>query len=223
VPSRFLYLVRHGEADDDGVLTETGEQQARSAGQRLRGIGFTAIRHSPLTRAEQTAELIADYLPGVPIGPSGLLGDYPPPLSGTPAPPAAYVDFASGYSEDERADGAELALAAIARYGGPSAADSCELIVTHNFLIGWFVRQALDGPAWRWLGLNQCNAGITIIVYHPDLPPSLVSYNDISHLTPELRWTGFPPELIPPAGATPPAPGGISTPASPQQPHESRL
>jgi serine/threonine-protein phosphatase PGAM5 len=211
VPSRFLYLVRHGEADDDdGVLTETGEQQARSAGQRLRGIPFTAVRHSPLPRAEQTAELIAGYLPGVPIGPSGLLGDYPPPLSGTPAPPAAYVDFAAGYTEDERADGAELALAAIARYGGPSAADSCELIVTHNFLIGWFVRQALDGPAWRWLGLNQCHAGITIIVYRPDLPPSLVSYNDISHLPPGLRWTGFPPSLIPPEP-------GLTAPLTPPQ------
>ncbi len=208
MPSRFLYLVRHGEADDDGMITEAGEQQARLAGQRLRGMPFTAIRHSPLPRAEQTAELIADYLPGIPIGPSGLLGDYPPPLSGTPAPPAAYVDFAAGYTEDERADGAELALAAIARYGNPSATDSCELIVTHNFLIGWFVRQALDGPAWRWLGLNQCHAGVTIIVYRPDLPPSLVSYNDTSHLPPALRWTGFPPSLIPPEppAAPPPAP-----------------
>jgi hypothetical protein len=27
--------------------------------------------------------------------------------------------------------------------------------VTHNFLIGWLVSQALCAPPWRWLGLNQ--------------------------------------------------------------------
>lgn len=201
MPSRFLYLVRHGEADDDGFLTENGRQQAIATGEHLRDVRFRAVRHSPLSRAEQTAELIAGFQPGVPMGPSGLLGDYPPPVSappGTPGLPAAYASFMDGFTEDERADGIELAGAALARYATPGETDSSELIVTHNFLIGWFVRHALDGPEWRWLGVNQCNCGITVLLYRTGAPACLVSHNDVSHLPAPLRWTGFPPALIPP-------------------------
>jgi serine/threonine-protein phosphatase PGAM5 len=159
VPSRFLYLVRHGDADDDGALTQAGRQQASATGERLRHIRFSAIRHSPMQRAEETAELIADCLPGVPVGPSGLLGDYLPPVPGQPEPPQPYAGLLGDYSAEERAEGAELATAAIQRYARPAGRDDSELIVTHNFLIGWFVRHALDAPDWRWMGLNQCNCG----------------------------------------------------------------
>lgn len=73
--------------------------------------------------------------------------------------------------------------------------DRHELVITHNFLIAWLVRQALDAPAWRWLGLNVCNAALTVIRYAPGRTPSLLAFNDMSHLPPDLRWTGFPPEL----------------------------
>lgn len=35
--------------------------------------------------------------------------------------------------------------------------------MTHNFLIGWFVSQALGAPPWRWMGLNQMNCALTVI------------------------------------------------------------
>ncbi len=199
MPSRFLYLVRHGEADDDGALTAAGRQQASAAGERLRHVRFSAIRHSPLERAEETAELIADHLPGVPVGPSGLLGDYLPPVSGLPDLPAAYAALIDSYSPDERAEGAELAAAAIDRYARPGGRNGSELLVTHNFLIGWFVRHAVGAPDWRWLGLNQCHGAITVLLYRPSGPAALVSYNDTAHLPPLLRWTGFPAELVPPS------------------------
>lgn len=198
VPSRYLYLVRHGEADDDDALTRAGRLQASAAGERLRYIRFSAIRHSPMQRAEETADLIADFLPGVPVGASGLLGDYLPPVSGQPDLPPPYAGLLSGYSPEERSEGAELASAAIQRYARPGGQDDSELIVTHNFLIGWFVRHALDAPDWRWMGLNQCNGGITVILYRTGMPAALVSYNDIGHLPPALRWTGFTAEIVPP-------------------------
>jgi broad specificity phosphatase PhoE len=83
---------------------------------------------------------------------------------------------------------------------GPEGEDSHTLIVTHNFLIGWLVSQALAAPAWRWLGLNQMNCALTVIGYEAGLPPSLITFNDAGHLPPELRWTGFPPALHPPSG-----------------------
>jgi hypothetical protein len=67
-------------------------------------------------------------------------------------------------------------------------------VVTHNFLIGWLVRQAMDAPRWRWLSLNHCNAALTVIRYAPGRPSSVLVYNDMQHLPADLRWTGFPVE-----------------------------
>jgi hypothetical protein len=50
--------------------------------------------------------------------------------------------------------------------------------VTHNFLIGWLVSQAMGAPPWRWLGLNQMNCALTVIAYQPGLPAGLISFND---------------------------------------------
>jgi len=72
--------------------------------------------------------------------------------------------------------------------------------VTHNFLIGWLVSQTLGAPPWRWLGLNQMNAGLTVIAYPGAAPAKLISFNDAAHLPPRLRWTGFPPATTPPSG-----------------------
>jgi len=65
-----------------------------------------------------------------------------------------------------------LAAAAIERHAVTADEDRHELIVTHNFLIGWFVRHALAAPDWRWLGLNQGNCALTVILYRPDRPAS---------------------------------------------------
>jgi serine/threonine-protein phosphatase PGAM5 len=199
--SRFLYLMRHGEATQDGVLSQRGEHQARLTGERLRDVPLSAIRHSPQARAVRTAEIVAGYLPGVPVLESGLIDDYIPSDPDPGQLPAAYASFIATYTPEERAAGAELARAAIGRLAGPGRADAdtYELLVTHNFLIGWFVRDALGADDWRWLGLNQQNAALTTIMYRHGLPPALVSFNDAAHLTTPLRWTGFPAALRPPA------------------------
>jgi serine/threonine-protein phosphatase PGAM5 len=195
VANRFLYLARHGEAIDDGDLSEVGRQQARLLGQRLSPVPLSVIAHGPLPRAVQTAELIAEYRPAVPVHCSELLGDYVPAVP--EILPPALTHFFDGCTADELAEGADLAARAIARYAVPAERETHELIVTHSFLIAWFVRHALDAPVGRWLGLNQCNAGLTVLLYRPERPPSLVQFNDLSHLPEALRWTGFPPELRP--------------------------
>jgi hypothetical protein len=53
----------------------------------------------------------------------------------------------------------------------------------------------MDAPPWEWLGLNHCDAALTVIRYAHGRPASLLVYNDMTHLPRELRWTGFPPEL----------------------------
>jgi serine/threonine-protein phosphatase PGAM5 len=62
------------------------------------------------------------------------------------------------------------------------ATDRHELLFTHNFVIGWFVRHMFEGPVWRWIGLNQANCAITIVEWESDRPPTLVSFNEPGHL-----------------------------------------
>jgi broad specificity phosphatase PhoE len=198
--TRFLYLVRHGEASPhDGPLSPAGQEQARLTGRRLKDVPFSGVYHGPLPRAAQTAKLIAASLPGVAVEVSDLAGDYLPSVPEPDGLPPSFAAFLAGFTAAERADGPKLAAAALDRFarpgGGPG--DDYELVVTHNLLIGWLVSQALNGPPWRWLGLNQMNCAVTILAYQPGLPATLIIFNDASHLPPALRWTGFPATLRP--------------------------
>jgi broad specificity phosphatase PhoE len=66
-PLPEIYLARHGETAwtishqhtgrSDIPLTERGERNARSLGERLRGMVFAKVLVSPLQRASRTAEL----------------------------------------------------------------------------------------------------------------------------------------------------------------------
>jgi serine/threonine-protein phosphatase PGAM5 len=199
--TRFLYLVRHGATEPHhGPLSEAGREQARLTGQRLSEVPFSAVYHGPLPRAAQTAELIAAWLPGVPVSACDLAGDYlpsdPDPASLPAGVRAYWASFIDGFSPAERAEGPELAAAALERFGRADD-EAYELVVTHNFLIGWLVSQAVGGPPWRWLGLNQMNCAVSVIAYRAGWPASLVTFNDAGHLPPALRWTGFPAALTP--------------------------
>jgi hypothetical protein len=68
--------------------------------------------------------------------------------------------------------------------------------IGRHIVIGWFVRDALDAPSWRWLGLNQYNSGLTVIRYTGDGRRPLVTFNDVDHLPKSVRGTGMPPELL---------------------------
>jgi probable phosphoglycerate mutase len=192
----LLYLVRHAEqhqapagGEHDGGLSALGERQAHRLGERLAGGSFDVVRHSPLRRAAQTAQILASYLPGVPVTSCELLGDRTPVPSTSQAgavPPQwrPFLDNVPAYERDPSGRHLDAAVRQLAVTGDQ---DRHELLVTHNFVIGWFVRHALDAPAWRWMGLNQFNCALTIIQVTPDLPPMLITFNDLGHLPIELR------------------------------------
>jgi serine/threonine-protein phosphatase PGAM5 len=190
--NRFLHVARHGEAD--GTLTARGREQARLLGERLAGLPLTAISHSPLPRATRTAELIGAFFPGLAVQMVPEVADYVPPVTGAPEPMLAFL---GDVTAAELAEGAQLAEAALKRFAVPADQDTHELVVTHSFQVTWFVRDALGAPEWRWLTLNAANCALTTILYRDDRPPDLVAFNDMAHLPPELRWTGFPPDLVP--------------------------
>jgi serine/threonine-protein phosphatase PGAM5 len=189
--NRILYLVRHGEPAPEGEpLTEVGERQARLVAERLRGVPFAAIHHSPVARAAQTAELIAAAFPGVPRHPSELLRECVPAVPERAPQYAAYFD---SIPAEQLAAGPTQAAAAIERFAGPTGAGRHELIVSHGNLINWFVCHALQAPPQAWLSMLDYHCAITVIMYFPDRV-KLVSYNDMGHLPATLRGTDYPDE-----------------------------
>jgi hypothetical protein len=112
--TRFLYLVRHGNASPhDGPLSEAGREQARLAGQRLRAVPLAVIHHGALHRAAQTAAIIAQGFPGVPVSASDLAGDYIPSDPDPADLPPRFARLVASFTAAERAEGARLASAAI--------------------------------------------------------------------------------------------------------------
>ena len=186
-----LYLARHGEADVEGRLTGVGHRQAVLLGQRLRSVRLDGVHHGPLPRATGTAAALAECLDGVPMVEDEAAGDYVPYMPGPDEVAPAFAGFVRAIGPARP----DLAAAAEDRFTGTG--DGATLVVTHAFLIAWLVRAALAAPPARWLGLNFCNAALTLIRYAPQRPPSILLYNDQSHLPEALRWTGFPPDLRP--------------------------
>jgi broad specificity phosphatase PhoE len=192
--ARTIYLARHGEAS--GSLTEAGREQALCLGKRLASTPLTEVFHSPVKRAAETAALVCSALDNVPVSVSPLVADYLPyaPSAAELAPEFASVALAhvADYSTQQHELGPDLAKRALAEFTAP--VPRSDLIITHSQIVCWFVRAALGAPASRWLGINAANAALTIIQYRQGWPPNLVTFNDLSHLPPSLRWTGAPAE-----------------------------
>jgi serine/threonine-protein phosphatase PGAM5 len=194
--SRYLYLVRHGEQLDaehglpDGPLSPRGVRQAQAIAERLSGVPFTAAWHSPLERGVETARIMTERMPALVSQPTNLLFDCYP--SGPTADmPRAFDSFFGGVTAAEIEAGEAQMQDAVAEFLAPAAGDHHELLITHNFVIGYLVREVFGAARWRWLGLNQAHCGLTIIRVRSAKPPVLVTHNDLAHLPVELR-TGLP-------------------------------
>ncbi|MFB4278174.1 histidine phosphatase family protein [Nonomuraea sp. MTCD27] len=202
--TRHLYLARHGAADAFGELTDIGHRQASLLGERLAGVPVDAVWHSPLPRAVASAHELARHLPDVPVMEAAELVDHVPYVPGAAETPPSWAGFFDGYDAAEAASGQRLAEALVTRFAripdrtsNGTPPDTHEILVTHAYPIAWLVRHALDAPPSRWLGLNSANTALTVIEYRNGLPPTIVMFNDMSHLPPGLRWTGFPAVMRP--------------------------
>ena len=153
--SAELYLVRHAEAagheDVDPGLLERGRAQARALAVRLAALRPAAILHGPRRRATETAHVLAQALPDAPVESTPLLEDRTPvPSAGRRGEyPERFWSWLDGVPADERdVDGAALtaALPGLAGLAEDRADDGPLVLVTHAFVVGWFVRELLDAP-----------------------------------------------------------------------------
>ena len=196
--TRFLYLVRHGEHLDaehgleDGPLSPRGRRQAALLADRLSGVPFDAVWHSPLERASETGRVIAARMPALRPEPHALLFDCVP-TGFTPDMPTAFEPFFGSVSE-ARIDAGAAQMADAALEFLSFRRGMHQLLITHNFVIAWFVREVLGAPAWRWVTLNQANCGLTVLAQRAGRPWTVATHNDLAHLPVELR-TGLPDPL----------------------------
>lgn len=185
---RTLYLARHGAADALGNLMEPGHDQCVRLARRLSTVPLDAIWHSPLSRAADSAAIIAVSFPHALLDEAEELVDHvpyvPPPESRTPAARG----FFDGYSEMEAAAGQATAQRLVHRFAhapAPGRRSTHELLITHAYPVAWLVREALGAPPQAWLALQHiANTGLTIIEWANDEPPAVLCVNDQSHLAP---------------------------------------
>lgn len=153
----IVAFIRHGQTDwnregllqgsSDIPLNDTGRAQAEDALMTLRSMPWDAVVSSPLVRARETAQIIADGL-GIPLGDSypGLVERDYGPLEGTSS--AAAIDrwptreYPGAESLDAVATRGTEALAQIAA----DHPDGSVLVVCHGTIIRYTLARLAGRP-----------------------------------------------------------------------------
>lgn len=152
-----IYIVRHGETDwnrqgrlqgqEDIPLNGTGRAQAQACGKALAGVGFCRIFTSPLSRARETAEIIAQYQTCPVAGEPGLLERDYGRLSGlTLAEREAFAATGQPDGMEPWETLARRALAALDRCADAAGEGGVALLVSHGAWINALLA-ALSGHA----------------------------------------------------------------------------
>ncbi|HKO92230.1 MAG TPA: histidine phosphatase family protein [Polyangiaceae bacterium] len=185
IRTRTLYLVRHGqylssvEGQQPEVLTPLGQRQAARLGKRLAAVPFSAIWHSDMPRAVETAQILAGFLPELPRRSTQLLREgipsVAPHFGPEYRPPRAQM-----IGTRQRMD------LAFERFVRPSNVDRNELIVAHGNIIRYLIRRTLDDATQRWWQMDILQCGLSIIRVTKQRRV-LVSFNDSGHLPPKMQ------------------------------------
>lgn len=207
--TRTLYLVRHGAYDYEDPLPEDqgkgliplGVAQSRLVADRLRGlpVEWTGFTTSTLTRARQTAAVMAPDFPGLEIAISPLLSEC--------TPPTRRQDIMERTPPEElEACTAQLEEAFATFFVPAPDRERHDLLVCHGNVIRYFVTRALDVDPIAWLGMGVANCSITVIRVRPDGTCAVLAVGDKGHIPPNLQsgLTRSVPELtVPPAPEVP--------------------
>lgn len=161
-----------------------GQTQARLTAKRLRGLPIHTIHHSTLARAVETAHILAEALPHVPLHPTPLLRECIPCVPTRLEKHFAHIppDFiAQGRAQ------AEQAWAAFVQPLAEGEETRYELLMSHGNLINYFASQAVQAPIESWVCFDIQQGGLTEIGVAADGWHKLVRHNDTGHLPSELR------------------------------------
>jgi broad specificity phosphatase PhoE len=194
--TRTIYLVRHGYYDLKdthklgGSLTPIGVEQAQLTAQRFSSLPITAIYCSTLSRAAETAEIIARELPDVLSRRSRGLWECVPCI------PPAWAEYFKDYSPENLGRDKVQAENAFDKYFKRALGkDKHEIIVSHGNLIRYFICRVLQVQPEGWGSMDLCNCGVSEILIRSDGRMVLVSHNDVSHLPDHLVTSLIGPRL----------------------------
>ncbi len=190
--TRSIYLVRHGQQAEPHAykglgnhLSEIGRKQAEYTAEYLSTISFTAIYHSTMLRAAETAAIIAARHPGVPVHPSRLLWE------GVPYLPASVAQYFSDVTEQVIARDRARLERVFARFFRPARTPRTDLLVCHGGLSRFLICRMLGAPLESWANIEFNNCGVTRILIEPEFAPGrgavLYNLNEIDHIPPDLR------------------------------------
>jgi broad specificity phosphatase PhoE len=196
VARRHLYLIRHGQYDtsargkNSGKLTNLGREQAWLTGQMLKHLPITAIYASTMTRASETARIIAAAFEGVKVQRTHVLRECVPTV------PPLFSDYFVRLAERDPDFTPELverhrqqANKAFARYFKPlrDDADRYEVLVAHGNILAYLVCRALGVSPDAWGNVRMFHCGVTRITVEANGIMFLFSHNDIGHLPLSMR------------------------------------
>ena len=184
-PVRNLFLIRHGEYVHDDTcdeevgcgLDELGREQARLVAARLDGLplAFTSLQSSPMTRARETAAIIAAHFPELAHRIEGDIREC--------TPTTRRQDVMAGLKPGEAGECDAQLEAAAARLLLPAgSADENDIVVCHGNVIRWLVCRALAVDPQAWLGMSIANCSLTVIQVKADGSCKLVAFADSGHI-----------------------------------------
>ena len=182
-PERTIVLVRHGAYDSARVaasgdgpdLTPLGVAQAKLAGARLAALPgpWTRILSSTMTRARETAAVIKESMPLVPLEFTDLLRECTPPETDSP---------------DEESIKCQQRLdQAFRLYFAPTARGQKEIFVCHGNVIRYLVTKALGVDTRSWVSMSVAHASLTVIKVGQAGRISVLSVGDVGHIPPNLQ------------------------------------
>jgi len=189
--TRHVLLIRHGQYvhnDDDcfRILTDLGRKQATLTGERLKSLGikFNNMVVSTMTRAQETARLIGEFLPpDIEKNSCSLLREGAP----YPLEPKSSVwnPLDRTFLKDNpRIEGAFRKY--IHRADPKQKEDSYDLLVCHANVIRYLVCRSLQFPSEGWGRMSIAHCGLTWLSIRPNGRVSLRGLGDIGHLPPDL-------------------------------------
>lgn len=185
-PIRTLYLIRHGEYVHDKDCDEytgceldaLGREQAALVAARLKAmpVAFSSLQSSPMTRARQTADIIALSFPDLkPIRHDDIHEC---------TPTTRRQDIMDGLEPGEAAACDAQLQAAAARLLTPATAghDEHDIVVCHGNVIRWLVCRVLGVDPQAWLQMSIANCSVTIVQVKADGACKLISFADSGHI-----------------------------------------
>ena len=199
-----MYIVRHCEAmgnvlrifqgSTDLDISELGKVQLKFLEERFNAIPLDRIYSSPLKRAQKTAEAIKGAKNLEVENLSGLTELYGGIVEGKPFKEAfnsieGLADIWDNHPEDFAPDGAEPMRNAYERIWytiydiAKENKDKVVAISSHGGVIRCLMCRLSKGNIKELKSIDWCeNTGVSLIEFDDNLKPTVVFYNDYSHL-----------------------------------------